>query len=97
MSSETEKPQEDLPAISIEKELKKSYPDHKTFENREVGEEYSHDENRYLWIFDPIDGVDNFQAGIPIWGMSLALIDNFWPIFGVFYMPSTGDQPQSEG
>jgi myo-inositol-1(or 4)-monophosphatase len=23
--------------------------------------------------------------------MSLALIDNFWPIFGVFYMPATGD------
>ncbi|MBW1820447.1 MAG: inositol monophosphatase, partial [Deltaproteobacteria bacterium] len=44
-----------------------------------------------LWIFDPIDGVANFQAGIPIWGMSLALIENFWPVFGAFYMPATGD------
>jgi myo-inositol-1(or 4)-monophosphatase len=35
--------------------------------------------------------VANFQAGIPIWGMSIALLDNFWPIFGVFYMPATGD------
>jgi myo-inositol-1(or 4)-monophosphatase len=23
--------------------------------------------------------------------MSIALLDNFWPIFGVFYMPATGD------
>jgi myo-inositol-1(or 4)-monophosphatase len=44
-----------------------------------------------LWIFDPIDGVDNFQAGIPIWGMSLALLENFWPIMGIFYMPATED------
>jgi myo-inositol-1(or 4)-monophosphatase len=35
--------------------------------------------------------VANFQAGIPIWGTSLALLDNYWPTFGVFYMPATGD------
>jgi myo-inositol-1(or 4)-monophosphatase len=35
--------------------------------------------------------VANFQAGIPIWGISLALLENFWPVFGVFYMPMTGD------
>ena len=33
----------------------------------------------------------NFQAGIPLWGLSLALLENFWPVFGVFYMPATGD------
>jgi myo-inositol-1(or 4)-monophosphatase len=38
-----------------------------------------------------LDGVANFQAGIPIWGISLALLDNFWPILGAFYMPATGD------
>ena len=52
---------------------------------------YTHDSRRYLWIFDPIDGVDNYQAGIPIWGMSIAVLDNFWPILGLFYMPATGD------
>ena len=48
-------------------------------------------EERYLWIFDPFDGVANFQAGIPVWGLSLALLENFWPILGAFYMPVTGD------
>jgi len=71
--------------------LQQTFPDHQTFQNNQIEEEYSHDEKRYLWIFDPIDGVDNFQAGIPIWGMSLALLENFWPVLGLFYMPATGD------
>ncbi|NNF98665.1 MAG: inositol monophosphatase [Desulfobacteraceae bacterium] len=68
-----------------------AYPDHLIYRNNHVSEAYTHDNTRYLWIFDPIDGVDNFQTGIPIWGMSLALIENFWPVFGAFYMPSTED------
>ena len=75
----------------FEKELKDQYPEHLLFENYQENNGYTHDEQRYLWIHDPIDGVDNFQTGIPIWGISLALLENFWPIFGLFYMPATGD------
>jgi myo-inositol-1(or 4)-monophosphatase len=67
------------------------YPDHRMFTSKTLDTAYTHDNRRYLWIFDPIDGVDNYQAGIPIWGMSLALLENFWPVFGTFYMPATGD------
>ena len=72
-------------------QLNRRFPDHQVLNSSHIGNGYSHDKKRYLWIFDPIDGVDNFQAGIPIWGMSLSLLDNFWPILGVFYMPATGD------
>ncbi|OQY58770.1 MAG: inositol monophosphatase [Desulfobacteraceae bacterium 4572_88] len=72
-------------------ELHASFPEHQVFQNNPVSEEYTHDEERYLWIYDPLDGVANFQAGIPIWGISLALFDNFWPILGMFYMPATDD------
>jgi len=75
----------------FEDQLNSHFPEHKVFKNNHVNKEYTHDEKRHLWIFDPLDGVANFQAGIPIWGLSLALIENFWPIFGVFYMPATGD------
>ncbi len=71
--------------------LKSNYPTHQLFTNNQEGKDYTHEDKRYLWIHDPIDGVDNFQTGIPIWGMSLALLENFWPIFGVFHMPATGD------
>ncbi|MGD8471948.1 MAG: inositol monophosphatase family protein, partial [Desulfobacteraceae bacterium] len=71
--------------------LDREFPEHQIFRFGEVNEDYSHGQKSYLWIFDPLEGVANFQAGIPIWGMSIALLDNFWPIFGVFYMPATGD------
>jgi myo-inositol-1(or 4)-monophosphatase len=71
--------------------LDNQYPDHRMFTSKTLDTAYTHDNRRYLWIFDPIDGVDNYQAGIPIWGMSLALLENFWPVFGAFYMPATGD------
>ncbi len=71
--------------------LNERYPEHTFFKDVEKDKEYSHEEKRYLWIFDPLDGVANFQAGIPVWGMSLALLENFWPVLGLVYMPATGD------
>ena len=77
---------------SFETALTRRFPDHRMFSSDQaVSSDYSHEGGRYLWVFDPLDGVDNFQTGIPIWGMSIALLENFWPIFGVFFMPSTGD------
>lgn len=75
----------------FQSELNGRFPEHKLFSLDEVGKEYSHEAKRYLWIFDPLEGVANFQAGIPIWGLSLALLENFWPVIGIFYMPATGD------
>jgi myo-inositol-1(or 4)-monophosphatase len=72
-------------------QLHQKFPEHKLFSYDEVNQEYSHEGKRYLWTFDPLEGVANFQAGIPIWGLSLALLENFWPVFGVFFMPVTGD------
>jgi len=67
----------------FENRLNQQFPEHQMFRFGEVNENYSHGGKRY--------GVANFQAGIPIWGMSIALLENFWPIFGVFYMPATDD------
>lgn len=67
------------------------FPGHGVLGDPLPTEDYVHGEKRYLWIYDPLDGVANFQAGIPIWGVSLALLENFWPVFGVTYMPVTND------
>ncbi len=75
----------------FQNELHATYPEHQIFSNYQNDMAYTHDEKRYLWVFDPVDGVDNFQSGIPVWGISLALLENFWPIFSVFYMPATND------
>lgn len=67
------------------------FPEHGIFGDVLPTKDYVHGEGGYLWIFDALDGVANYQAGIPIWGTSIALLENFWPIFGAFYMPVTGD------
>lgn len=71
--------------------LNSVFPGHGMFGDPLPAEDYVHGEKRYLWIYDPLDGTANFQAGIPIWGISLALLENFWPVFGLTYMPVTAD------
>lgn len=71
--------------------LSAQFPEHQVFGDTPTRKDYTHGEEGYLWIYDALDGVANYQAGIPIWGTSLALLENFWPIFGVFYMPVSKD------
>lgn len=72
-------------------QLKARFPEHQIFKNNQENKEYTHEGKRYIWVYDALEGIANFQAGIPVWGMSLALFENFWPIFGAFYMPVTDD------
>ncbi len=42
---------------------------------------------RFLWIVDSLDGAASFQAGMPVWGVSAALFEKFWPVMGFLYLP----------
>ena len=39
------------------------------------------------WIIDPLDGTTNFAHGIPIFAVSIALLDKGKPLAGVIYCP----------
>jgi myo-inositol-1(or 4)-monophosphatase len=41
--------------------------------------------SRFAWILDPIDGTNNFAIGIAHCAISLALLENGAPIYGVVY------------
>ena len=73
------------------KQISEHFPTHQVYGQTVLDDGYSHGDKRFLWVFDPLDGVDNFQTGIPIWGMSLALYENHWPVIGIFFMPVTMD------
>ena len=75
----------------FDKQLHDHFPEHQIFGNNRHNKNYTHEGKRYVWVYDALDGVANFQAGIPIWGTSLALLENSWPVLGIFYMPVTGD------
>ena len=53
------------------------------------GEEYGFEpmgENG-LWLIDPIDGTTNFAHGLPLWGISVALMDQEGIRLGVIALP----------
>lgn len=40
-----------------------------------------------LWAIDPIDGTSNYVFGIPLWGVSVALVEGGSLQLGVIYLP----------
>ncbi len=41
-----------------------------------------------VWILDPIDGTTNYRFGLPIWAISVALLEDGAPIWGCVYLPA---------
>lgn len=44
-------------------------------------------DHEWQWVVDPIDGTSNFAAGLPHWGVSIALCHGGVPVFGVIDAP----------
>ena len=44
-------------------------------------------ENSAVWVIDPLDGTTNFSLGLPIWGVSIAQVNNGWPVAAAVYFP----------
>jgi myo-inositol-1(or 4)-monophosphatase len=42
------------------------------------------------WVLDPIDGTANFVKGIPLYSISLALINDEEPVLGIINVPPEG-------
>lgn len=40
---------------------------------------------KYNWVIDPLDGTTNFIQGIPVYCVSIALLDEGEPVLGVVY------------
>lgn len=60
------------------------YPSH-AFTGEEFGLTGSPDAP--VWVCDPIDGTTNFVYGLPLWCVSLGLMENGVPVAGVVYLP----------
>lgn len=44
-------------------------------------------ESEYTWVIDPIDGTSNFAAGLPWFGVIMALMKDRIPVLGGMYLP----------
>ena len=47
--------------------------------------------NEFCWVIDPLDGTNNYVNGIPIYAISIALVQNGTPVAGVVYNPLSGE------
>jgi len=56
-----------------------------------VGEEEGGREAERYWVIDPLDGTTNFVHGLPVVGVSVALVERGRPVAGVVAAPFLGD------
>lgn len=40
-----------------------------------------------VWVIDPIDGTAAYAAGLPVWGVSVGILQDLEPAAGLFYIP----------
>lgn len=67
-------------------ELRQAFPeDHFCSEESNPGDEVIQLTSRYTWVLDPIDGTNNYALGIAFCAISLALLKDGEPVFGLIY------------
>lgn len=69
------------------------YPDHAILSEEQSTVYDPSDE--YTWVVDPVDGTTNFAHGMPIWGVSIALLHCGRPVVGVLDFPLLHEQYQA--
>jgi len=60
-----------------------------TFKSNIITEEtgFIEHESDYTWVVDPLDGTSNFAAGLPWFGVIVALLYKQTPVLGGMYLP----------
>lgn len=76
--------------------IKEKFPKHEILSEEDYFQDKSKDLEcldlaEYLWVIDPLDGTNNFVNGIPIYAVSIALIQRGVPLVGLVYNPLSGE------
>ena len=66
--------------------IRGKYPKHNII-SEEAG--YMRGDSEYTWIVDPLDGTTNFAAGIPWFGVMLAVLKGKTVMIAAMYIPSS--------
>ncbi|MCK5372656.1 MAG: inositol monophosphatase, partial [Cyclobacteriaceae bacterium] len=69
---------------TITKLIRQNYPDHNILAE-ENG--FINNGSEYCWVVDPLDGTSNYAAGVPWFGVLIALLKNNEPILSGAYLP----------
>jgi len=74
---------------AIREILTREAPDHGI-----LGEEFGSTglDREYVWVIDPVDGTKQFAAGLPGFGVLVALCRHRRPVLGIIEQPLTGER-----
>lgn len=74
----------------ISQRLSAAFPHHRVLSEEQIT---AYDAGaEFTWVIDPIDGTTNFARGLPIWGVSIALLHDGLPVVGVVDFPLTQER-----
>lgn len=76
--------------------IKQNYPEHSILSEEDFSEKPDKSlsfalDSEFTWVIDPLDGTNNFVNGIPIFAISIALLNYGTPLMGVVYNPLSGE------
>jgi len=70
----------------IRSEIQQRFPDHSVLsEEAEHGDDLR---SPVTWVVDPLDGTNNFLNGLPVFGVSIAVLEGDRPVVGALFIPS---------
>ena len=69
----------------ISERIQRTYPGHAVLSEEQTTRYDAGAE--FTWVVDPIDGTTNFARGLPVWGVSIALLHQGQPVVGVVDFP----------
>ena len=69
--------------------LTTAFPDYGWF-SEETKDSNERLKKERVWIVDPLDGTKEYINKIPMWVVSVALVENKKPILGIIYNPRAG-------
>jgi myo-inositol-1(or 4)-monophosphatase len=64
--------------------VQERYPDHAVLSEESAGGEIG---QGYTWVIDPLDGTSNYTHRVPIFSVSIAVLEHGEPLIGVVYDP----------
>ncbi len=56
-----------------------------------------HPRSGRIWAIDPIDGTRCFNHGLPVWGVSVGMLEEGVPVIGAFFLPVLDDLYHTDG
>ena len=65
--------------------LARLFPEDQGFSEELLAEDPLDVTSRFVWVLDPIDGTNNFAMGLAQCAISLALLEDGQPVYGVIY------------